>query len=105
MKKTTILCTVASLIAFGAGWFTNQKVTDYKSSCEWPYYDTLEANMEYHKASKKYCVELLDVQYNALQKADSIIDNNDLLDTDGSDTMAEYLELRCKVDSLMATQL
>lgn len=49
--------------------------------------------------------ELIDAQQEALLKVDEVIDNNNLLDTDGSDTMMEYLEKVEKVDSLWLTQL
>ena len=50
-------------------------------------------------------VELLDAQYAALEQAEKVMWNNNLFDADGSDDMAEYLELYCKVDSLYKTQL
>ena len=35
----------------------------------------------------------------ALKMADEIMDNNELWDTDGSDAMADYLDLRQQIDS------
>lgn len=44
--------------------------------------------------------ELLDAQNACLEQAEKVMWNNDLFDADGSDDMADYLELACKVDSL-----
>lgn len=49
--------------------------------------------------------EMIDAQSEALDMADKVMDNNDLWDIDGSDDMAEYLELRSRIDSLWRTQL
>lgn len=103
--KSIILCTLAGIACFGAGWSTNQKVADYKSSKEWPYLDTQKETVEYYKDSKSFCSELIDAQNAALEKAEIIMDNNGLFDTDGSDDMAEYIELCYEVDSLWNTQL
>lgn len=48
---------------------------------------------------------MIDAQSEALDIADKVMNNNDLWDIDGSDDMAEYLELRSRVDSLWRTQL
>lgn len=80
MKKTTLLCTLATIVAFGAGFCMNQIM---------------------HSSD----TELIDAQNAALEKAEIVMDNNDLWDTDGSDDMADYLELCCEVDSLWKTQL
>lgn len=105
MKKNILLCTLAMIIAFGAGWLTNQKVADYKASKEWPYYDTLEETMKYYKDSKGFCGELLDAQNAALENAEIIMDNNNIYDIDGSDAMSDYLYYCHKVDSLYNTCL
>ena len=44
--------------------------------------------------------ELVDAQRNALDAADHVIGEHNLFDTDGGDTMAKYLDLAHKVDSL-----
>lgn len=44
--------------------------------------------------------ELVDVQRAALNAADHVIGEHNLFDTDGGDTMAKYLDLAHKVDSL-----
>ena len=44
--------------------------------------------------------ELIKAQKAALNAADKVMDNNQLFDTDGSDTMTKYLDLAHKVDSL-----
>lgn len=87
MKKNIILCTLAGIACFGAGWFTCLKVNT----------DSVE--------TYDFKVELLDAQYAALEQAEKVMWNNNLFDADGSDDMAEYLELYCKVDSLYKTQL
>ena len=44
--------------------------------------------------------ELIDAQRTALDAADHVIGEHNLFDTDGGDTMAKYLDLAHKVDSL-----
>ena len=44
--------------------------------------------------------ELVDAQRAALDAADRVMGQNELLDTDGSDVMVKYLDLAHKVDSL-----
>lgn len=44
--------------------------------------------------------ELVKAQEAALDAADHVMGENELFDTDGSDTMAKYLDLAHKVDSL-----
>lgn len=87
MKKNIILCTLAGIACFGAGWFTSLKVNT----------DSVEA--------KKFKVELIDAQNAALEQAEKVMWNNDLFDADGSDDMVEYFELCCEVDSLWDTCL
>ena len=86
MKKT-ILCILVIIICFGAGWFACLKVNT----------DSIE--------SAKFKRELIDAQNAALEKAEIVMDNNNLWDTDGSDEMVEYMNLYCKVDSLWKTQI
>lgn len=87
MKKNIILCTLAGIACFGAGWFTCLKVNT----------DSVEAH--------DFKVQLIDAQNAALEKAETVMDNNNLWDADGSDDMADYLELCCEVDSLWNSQL
>lgn len=87
MKKNIILCTLVGIACFSAGWFTSLKVNT----------DSVE--------SKKFKVELIDAQNAALEQAEKVMWNNDLFDADGSDDMADYLELCCEVDSLRRTIL
>ncbi len=47
--------------------------------------------------------KIIQAQNKALDKAEKIIDNN-LLDTDGSDTMSEYMNACNKVHVLYTTQ-
>lgn len=78
MKAKFILCTIVGVFfGFGAGWVTNLKVT-----------------------TQNYDIELIDVQCAALETAEKVMWNNNLFDIDGSDDMAEYLDLSAKVDSL-----
>ena len=42
----------------------------------------------------------IDAQNAALEKAEIVMDNNNLYDIDGSDDMAEYLDLCLEVDSI-----
>lgn len=87
MKKNILYCTIAAIVAFVAGYCTCLKVNT----------DSVEAH--------DFKVQLIDAQNAALEKAEIIMDNNDLWDADGSDDMAEYLELCCEVDSLWNTCL
>ena len=48
--------------------------------------------------------ELIDAQHDALKAADKVMDNNQLFDTDGSDTMARYLRKVDIVDSLYSLE-
>lgn len=87
MKKTILLAALTAIAAFAAGYFTCLKVNT----------DSVEAH--------DFKVQLIDAQNAALEKAEIVMDNNDLWDADGSDDMADYLELCCEVDSLWKTQL
>ena len=78
MKKV-IITTVCVIIAFIAGVLTVYYGFEYK----------------YH-----HKIELIKAQKTALDAADSVMSNNELFDTDGSDVMAKYLDLAHKVDSL-----
>ena len=61
MKKTILHCTLAAIVAFGAGFCMSQIM--HSSDAE-------------------------------------LMDNNNLYDIDGSDDMAEYLDLCLEVDSI-----
>lgn len=90
MKKISIYAVMAivAVISFMAG-------ITYE---DWLYNvdDLYEAN--------KFKRVLVDKQAKALDMAAIVIDNNDLLDTDGSDAMADYLQAITEVDSLYDTQ-
>lgn len=75
MKKTILHCTLAAIVAFGAGFCMSQIM---------------------HSSD----AELIDAQNAALEKAEIVMDNNDLYDIDGSDDMAEYMDLCLEVDSI-----
>lgn len=49
--------------------------------------------------------ELIILQNEALEKVDTIFNNNNIYDSDGSDTMADYLVVRKQIDNLYKTQL
>lgn len=49
---------------------------------------------------KQWYDELVDTQDATIRKAEKIMDNNNLWDTDGSDDMQDYMDLCKKVDSL-----
>ena len=76
MKKSSILCILTGIACGVAGFCMNQIM---------------------HSSD----AELIDAQ----NAAEIVMDNNDLWDADGSDDMADYLELCCEVDSLWKTQL
>jgi hypothetical protein len=78
MTKTIIICALLAIVGFGAGYLTCQKV-----------------NVD---------IQLIDAQNAALEKAEIVMDNNDLWDIDGSDDMAEYMELTAEVDSIWKTK-
>lgn len=80
MKRNIILRTLAGIACFGAGFCMNQIM---------------------HSSD----TELIDAQNAALEQAEKVMWNNDLFDADGSDDMADYLELCCEVDSLWNTCL
>lgn len=84
MKKSTPLCTLATIVAFGAGYLTCQKVN----------------NVEFLNEANSVKYEILTLQDEALQKIDTIMSNNEIYDIDGSDTMSDYLTIRCKIDSI-----
>jgi hypothetical protein len=74
MTKTIIICALLAIVGFSAGYLTCQKVNTNN--------------------------EIIELQKKALDKSLTVIDNNGLLDADGSDEMAEYLEGKSKSDSL-----
>ena len=48
--------------------------------------------------------EVIKAQDEVILKAEEVIDNNNLYDIDGSDTMSEYMEALAVVDSLYRVQ-
>lgn len=75
MKNKVILCTLVAIVAFGAGYLTNQKVNRDNT-----------------------------VVYQALEQAEKVMMNNDLFDEDGSDDMYEYMCLKEKADQIINNQ-
>lgn len=59
------------------------------------------ANLYKANASSR---KIIKAQDKALIKAEEVMNNNNLWDADGSDTMAEYMEACNKVQTLYATQ-
>lgn len=80
MNKSSLLCILTGIACGVAGFCMSQIM---------------------HSSDTK----LIDAQNAALEKAETVMDNNNLWDADGSDDMANYLELCCEVDSLWKTQL
>lgn len=87
MKKIIVM-SVAIVVAFVAGF----KANDY-----WYNNEGLFKANQFKKV-------LIEAQVDALQKADIVMDNNQLFDTDGGDAMTDYLDAVTRVDSLYTTQ-
>lgn len=87
MKKNILYYAIAAIVAFVVGYCTCLKVNT----------DSVEAH--------DFKVKLIVTQNAALEKAEVVMNNNNLLDADGSDDMADYLELSCEVDSLWSIYL
>lgn len=87
MKKIIVM-SVAIVVAFVVGF----KANDYWYNNEGLY----EAN--------KFKKVLIEAQVDALQKADIVMDNNQLFDTDGGDAITDYLDAVTRVDSLYNIQ-
>lgn len=87
MKKTIFLCTLATIVAGVAGYFTCLKVNS----------DSIE--------SAQFKNELITTQAKALEHAHQLMWDHNLFDKDGGDTMTEYLEASCKADSLLLSQM
>ena len=85
--KSIFTYALITIISFITGYFTYQKTQT----------DSIE--------SHNFKIELINAQNTALEKAEIVMDNNNLFDTDGSDEMEEYLNICNKVDSLWKTQL
>ena len=89
MKKVIITSTVCAIIAFVAGVLTGYHGCESK-------YSLIEANAN----TIPYKIEVINAQRAALDAADHVIGEHNLFDTDGGDTIAKYLDLANKVDSL-----
>lgn len=87
MKKQQIITTAAiASMAFLAGATFNDFMVD---------------NIGLREANT-FNKKVIHAQNEALNKAEEVMDNNDLYDTDGSDTMADYMEAYNKVQALYA---
>lgn len=87
MKKIIVM-SVAIVVSFVAGF----KLNDY-----WYNNEGLFKANQFKKV-------LIEAQVDALQKADIVMDNNQLFDTDGGDAITDYLDAAAKVDSLYNIQ-
>ena len=93
IMKKVIITTVCIIIAFIAGVLTGYHGCESK-------YRLIKANAN----TIPYKIELIKAQKAALYTADSVMDNHQLFDTDGSDTMARYLHKVAIVDSLYSLE-
>lgn len=59
------------------------------------FFGNLESRRDNH-----FKMEVIRAQDNALMKAQEVMNNNNLYDTDGGDAMADYMSARTTVDSL-----
>lgn len=89
MEKTISLLIVGCFICLIGGCQIG-----YMGACK--KYSVIKANAN----TIPYKIEVINAQRAALKAADKVMEKNELFDTDGSDTMAKYLELAHKVDSL-----
>ena len=88
MKKQIITMAAVAAMAFLAGASFNNWIT---------------GNSRLHE-DNIFNRKVIKAQEAALDKAEEVMDNNNLWDADGSDTMAEYMEACNKVQTLYATQ-
>lgn len=89
MKKTIIASVLSAFAAFIIGAQCGYHGCESK-------YRLIEANAN----TIPYKIEVINAQRAALDAADHVIGEHNLFDTDGGDTMAKYLDLAHKVDSL-----
>lgn len=89
MKKFIPAFIVSTIVAFVVGCQCGYHGCESK-------YSVIKANAN----TIPYKIEVINAQRAALDAADKVMEKNELFDTDGSDTMAKYLELAHKVDSL-----
>lgn len=85
MKKeisTIMLFLVCTLLSFVLGWTI-----------------ALATHTDSEGAHRKK-VDIINLQYDALEKVDIIMDKHYLYDIDGSDDMVEYLSMKAKLDSI-----
>lgn len=93
MKKVIITSTLCAIVTFVAGVLTGYHGCESK-------YRIIKANAN----TIPYKIELIKAQKDALDASDSVMDNHQLFDTDGSDTMARYLHKIAIVDSLYSLE-
>lgn len=87
MKNKIFLCAWFAIVGYAAGYITSLKVNT----------DSVE--------SAQFKRELIKAQYDALEQAEKVMDNNDLWDADGSDDMYEYMQLKANVDCIINSQI
>lgn len=88
MKKQVINMVSVAALAFLAGATFNDWLFNIS--------EIYEAN--------NFKKEVIKAQDKVILKAEEVIDNNNLYDTDGSDTMSEYMEALAVIDSLYRVQ-
>lgn len=91
MSKNTLKTILIAITFFALGYVISFFITN----CE------LFSNKEQIPNKSTDNPVLLDTTLAALEAANIVICNNELLDKDGSDEMALYLDLCTKVDSLI----
>lgn len=93
MKTKTIIGIVACFACFCAAFFAGYEVCMSKN------------DVAFLKEANAFKYDLIELEEQALDLADYLMDKHDLWDKDGSDEMEDYLEVRHQIDSLIATQL
>lgn len=92
MKKNILLCVLVAIASFDAGYLANQKAGNTPE------------DYEFLQEANDFKSELIEAQHAALEQAEKVMDNNGLWDIDGSDDMADYMDLYARVDSLLRAQ-
>lgn len=78
-----MIATFCYCLGFVCGYYDNQKEPECLTC-----------------ASCEFKIELIQTQREALEQAEIIMSNNNIIDIDGSDDMLKCMELYSKVDSL-----
>lgn len=81
--KATLACVVLAIVSATLGFALGVTITYHA-----------------HHASEKYYLDVIDKYIHLDSASRTVIDNSNLLDTDGSDAMSDYLSARKAVDSI-----